>query len=55
MEEVLDVYHRPHNPNRPVVCLDETSRQVLADTRAPLPVGPGHPARHDPEYARKGG
>ena len=54
MEDVLDVYHRPHDPLRPVVCLDETSRQVLADTRAPLPVAPGQPARHDPEYERQG-
>jgi hypothetical protein len=54
MEDVLDVYQRPYDPLRPVVCLDETSRQVLADTRAPLPVAPGRPARHDPEYERKG-
>jgi len=54
MEDVLDVYHRPHDPLRPVVCLDETSRQVLANTRDPLPVAPGRPARHDPEYERKG-
>jgi len=54
MEDVLDVYHRPHDPLRPVVCLDETSRQVLAETREPLPVAPGRVARHDPEYARHG-
>jgi hypothetical protein len=54
MEDVLDVYHRPYDPLRPVVCLDETSRQVLAETRIPLPVAPGRPARHDPEYARQG-
>jgi hypothetical protein len=54
MEDVLDVYQRPHDPLRPVICLDETSRQVLANTRAPLPVAPGRPARHDPEYERKG-
>ena len=54
MEDVLDVYQRPEDPSRPLVCLDETSRQVLADVRAPLPVGPGRPARHDPEYARVG-
>ena len=54
MEDVLDVYHRPHDPMRPVVCLDETSRQLLAETRAPLPPAPGTPARHDPEYAREG-
>jgi hypothetical protein len=54
MEDVLDVYQRPEDPSRPVVCLDETSRQVLANTRAPLPPAPGQPARHDPEYARDG-
>jgi hypothetical protein len=54
MEDVLDVYQRPVDPQRPVVCLDETSRQVLAETRQPLPVAPGQAARHDPEYAREG-
>ena len=54
LEDVLDVYHRPYDPRRPVVCLDETSRQLLAEVRTPLPVAPGHPARHDPEYARDG-
>jgi len=54
MEDVLDVYHREPDPARPLVCLDETSRQLLADVRAPLPVTPEHPARHDPEYVRGG-
>jgi hypothetical protein len=54
MEDVLDVYTRPYDPARPVVCLDETSRQLLAETRPPLPPAPGRPARHDPEYAREG-
>jgi hypothetical protein len=54
MEDVLDVYHRPADPTQPLVCLDETSRQLLADTREPLPVRPGFPARHDPEYVRGG-
>jgi hypothetical protein len=54
MEDVLDVYHRPYDPNRPVVCLDETSRQLLADAREPLRSTPGRPARHDPEYVRGG-
>jgi hypothetical protein len=54
MEDVLTVYQRPVDPKRPVVCLDETSRQLLGDTRLPLPVVPGHPARHDPEYVRGG-
>jgi hypothetical protein len=54
MEDVLDVYQRPEDPRRPVICLDETSRQVLAAVRSPLPMEPGQPARHDPEYAREG-
>jgi hypothetical protein len=54
MEDVLDVYTRPYDPRRPQVCLDETSRQLVAETRAPLPLAPGQPARHDPEYERHG-
>jgi hypothetical protein len=54
MEDVLDVYHRPYDPVRPLICLDETSRQIVVDVRSPLPPVPGHPARHDPEYARDG-
>ena len=54
MEDVLAVYERPYDPARPVVCLDETSRQLLADARPPLPPAPGRPARRDPEYVRGG-
>jgi len=54
MEDVLDVSTRPQDPARPVSCLDETSRQVLAEGRPPLPSAPGRPARHDPEYVRAG-
>ena len=54
MEDVLAVYTRPYDPRRPQVCLDETSRQLLAETRPPLPPAPGRPARRDPEYARAG-
>ena len=54
MEDVLDVYHRPHDPDRPLVCLDETSKQLVAETRQPLPMKPGQPARHDYEYERNG-
>ena len=54
MEDVLEVYHRPHDPARPLVCLDETSKQLVAETRTPLPVRPGKPARHDYEYRRNG-
>jgi len=55
MEDVLGVDERPPDPARPVVCLDETSRQLLADARPPLPAAPGRPARRDPEYVRGGG
>lgn len=54
MEDVLAVYKRPYDPQWPVVCLDETSRQLLADTRAPLPCAPGQPVRADYEYERGG-
>ena len=54
MEEVLDVYHRPYDPARPVVCMDETSKQLLRDVALPLPPAPGHPAREDYEYERGG-
>jgi len=54
MEDVLEVYTRPHDPSRPLVCLDETSKQLVAETRAPLPMEPGRPARHDYEYRRNG-
>jgi hypothetical protein len=54
MEDVLDVYHRPYNPDRPQVCLDESSKQLLAHTRIPIPASPGTPARLDDEYKRCG-
>ena len=54
MEDVLEVYARPHDPERPAVCLDETSKQLIAETRAPQPTAPGRPARVDYEYARDG-
>jgi DDE superfamily endonuclease len=54
MEDVLDVYTRPHEKSRPLVCLDETSKQLIAETRTPLPLAPGQPARHDYEYKRNG-
>jgi len=54
MEDVLEVYQRPHDPAHPVVCLDETSKQLVAETRAPIPASPGQPARHDYEYERNG-
>ena len=54
MEDVLAVYTRPRDPDRPLVCLDETSKQLLAETRLPIPLKPGRPARHDYEYDRNG-
>lgn len=54
MEEVLDVYHRPRDPTWPLVCLDETSKQLIKETRVPIPAKPGRPARTDYEYERNG-
>jgi len=54
MEDVLEVYHRPHDPACPVVCLDEASKQLIKETRVPIPAKPGRPARHDYEYERNG-
>ena len=54
MEDVLAVYTRPHDPARPLVCLDETSKQLVAETRLAVPMAPGRPARHDYEYRRNG-
>lgn len=54
MEDVLEVYTRPHDPHRPMVCLDETSKQLTAETRVPVPMKPGQPARVDHEYQRNG-
>ena len=47
MDDVLDLYAEPYDPDRPVVCFDETSTQLLADTRPPIPVRPGQPRRQD--------
>ncbi len=54
MEDVLAVYTRPHDPARPLVCLDETSKQLVGETRPVVPMAPGRPARHDYEYRRNG-
>jgi uncharacterized small protein (DUF1192 family) len=54
MEEVLEVYHRPHDPACPLVCLDETSKQLIKETRVPIPARPGRPARTDYAYERNG-
>lgn len=54
MEDVLEVYRRPYDPKRPVICLDETSKQLVGETRNPIPAKPGQPAREDYEYRRNG-
>lgn len=54
MEDVLEVYQRPRDPQRPVVCLDEQSKQLIKETRLPIPAAPGRVQRHDYEYERNG-
>ena len=54
MEDVLDVYHRPYDPQQPVVCLDECNKQLIGEVRAPLPARPGQVAKYDSEYERRG-
>jgi len=54
MEDVLEVYKRPYDPKRPLICMDEMPKQLLADLREPIAVGPGHSARSDYEYQRNG-
>ena len=54
MEDVLDLYSEPYDPQRPVVCFDESSTQMLSDVREPLPAKPGKPKRQDYEYRREG-
>jgi hypothetical protein len=54
MEDVLDVYHRPIDPKRPLICLDEASKQLIGEVAQPVPAGPGRPERIDYEYTRNG-
>jgi uncharacterized small protein (DUF1192 family) len=54
MEDILDVYQRPHDPECPMVCVDETSKQLIAETRVPIAAKPGRAARYDYEYRRNG-
>lgn len=54
MEDVLDLYAQARNPRRPLVCFDEKMVQLIAETRCPLPMKPGQPARYDYEYRRNG-
>ena len=54
MEIVLDVYKRPYDPERPVVCMDESPKQLIAEAKSPIPAAPGRQARYDYEYMRCG-
>jgi len=54
MEEVLDVYEQPYQVDEPVVCFDETSKQLIQEVRAPVPTAPGYIAKQDFEYQRNG-
>ena len=54
MEDVLDLYQKPFNPTRPVLCMDEKPIQLLEDVRSPVSLSPGHPYRPDYEYKRNG-
>jgi len=54
MEDVLEVYKRPYDPSRPLICMDETSTQHIKEVRIPLPMAPGRTERYDTEYERNG-
>jgi hypothetical protein len=54
MEQVLEVYRRPYDPKRPVVCMDEQPRQLISESRRPSPAAPGRPAHVDYEDVREG-
>lgn len=54
MEDVLELYQEPYDPARPVVCMDETNKQLVGETRTPIAAGPGRPRRIDYEYERRG-
>ena len=54
MEDVLEIYHMPYDPDYPVVCMDEPCKQMIGEVREPIPCAPGQPARIDDEYVRNG-
>jgi hypothetical protein len=54
MEDVLEIYHLPYNPDIPVICMDEKPLQLISDTRTPIRSSPSHPERFDYEYQRNG-
>jgi len=53
MEDVLEVYQRPYDPRHPVICIDETFKQLIGEERSPLPTRPGDVERYDSVYVRK--
>lgn len=54
MEDILEVYHLPYDPEYPVVCMDESCKQLIGEVREPIPCAPGRPTRMDDEYVRNG-
>jgi transposase len=54
MEDILGVYTRPYDPDMPVICMDESNKQLVSQVKAPLPLAPGKPLRTDDEYVRHG-
>jgi len=54
MEDILDLYTQPYDAKRPLVCMDETSKQLVSEVRTPIALRPGQPARYDHEYRREG-
>lgn len=54
MEQVLALYHLPYNPEEPLICMDETSKQLVGEIQLPIPAAPGQPVRYDYEYERHG-
>jgi hypothetical protein len=54
MEDVLEIYHLPYDPDYPVVCMDESCKQMIGEVHEPIPCAPGQPARIDDEYVRNG-
>ena len=54
MEDILDLYQQPYDPEYPVICMDEKTYQLLGETRQPIPMKSGRPKRQDDEYIRNG-
>jgi hypothetical protein len=54
MEDVLEIYTLPYDEKRPVVCIDESSKQLIGEIRTPIPIEPGNPEKYDSEYVRNG-